>query len=386
MENEFDFTEIRPYNDSEVHDAFVRVCAEQEFKHVLSQVITNKPVDEVIKRFLQIKTVEEFQKDVMGAYFLNLIEETADGLTTSGFEKITESPKKHLFISNHRDIILDAALLNSVLCSKDIPTSENAIGDNLCSRPWITELMKLNKSFIVKRSGTKREIFDSSRRLSAYIRTKVTSNDSSIWIAQREGRAKDSDDRMQESLLKMLTMSSDKDFKQGFLDLNIMPISISYEYDACDFLKAKEFQQKRDNPDFKKTAHDDVVNMRTGLTNYKGRIHYEIHDCISPEIDKEVSADASRADVLEIVAKIIDRGIHKGYHFYPGNYVAYDERFGGGRFENEYTQIEKNTFDEYIQGQIDRIDLENKDEDFLREKLLEMYSNPLVNNLEALAD
>ena len=246
--------------------------------------------------------------------------------------------------------------------------------------------MKLNKSFIVKRSGTKREIFDSSRRLSAYIRTKVTSNDSSIWIAQREGRAKDSDDRMQESLLKMLTMSSDKDFKQGFLDLNIMPISISYEYDACDFLKAKEFQQKRDNPDFKKTAHDDVVNMRTGLTNYKGRIHYEIHDCISPEIDKEVSADASRADVLEIVAKIIDRGIHKGYHFYPGNYVAYDERFGGGRFENEYTQIEKNTFDEYIQGQIDRIDLENKDEDFLREKLLEMYSNPLVNNLEALAD
>ena len=160
-------------------------------------------------------------------------------------------------MSNHRDIVGDAAILNTLMITNGCDTAENAIGDNLCSRPWITEMMKLNKNFIVKRSGTKREIFEASKLLSSYIRKNIVEKSNSIWIAQREGRAKDANDRTQESLLKMFSMSSGSDLKQGFLELNILPVSISYEYDACDYLKAKEFQQKRDDANFKKSKEDD---------------------------------------------------------------------------------------------------------------------------------
>ncbi|MBO7627778.1 MAG: acyltransferase, partial [Paludibacteraceae bacterium] len=164
------------------------------------------------------------------------------------------------------------------------------------------------------------------------------------------------------------------------------PIAICYEYDACDFLKAKEFQQKRDDPDFKKSAQDDIINMNTGLRGYKGRIHYEVTKTITPLIDQLVNDDDDRQQVIEKVAKLIDGAIHKAYRFFPGNYVAYDERFGTDRFKDKYSTIEKNTFDNYLEEQINKIDLENKDEEFLRSKMLEMYSNTLVNNLASVGE
>ncbi len=249
MENEYNYDAIRPYYDEEVQEAFKRVVTEPELKAVLVYLFPNKPIEELIHLLLSFRSVYDFQSKLVAPLLLNLAEKTSDGLEINGLEKLNPA-EKYLFISNHRDIILDAALLNTLLITHGMETSENAIGDNLCVKPWITEMMKLTKNFIVQRSGSKREIFEASKRLSTYIRQNIVGKRNSVWIAQREGRAKNADDRTQESLLKMLSMSAGKNLKKSFVELNFTPISISYEYDACDFLKAKEFQQKRDNPDF----------------------------------------------------------------------------------------------------------------------------------------
>lgn len=381
MEEEFNFDEIRPYRDNEVHDAIVRVLNEPAFAEVLDILYPGKQ-DQIKALAMSLKTVSEFQSKIIGPLILSIHDKSGDGIEIEGLDKMKHADK-HLYITNHRDIILDAGFLNTLMIKHNMDTAENAIGDNLCARPWITELMKLNKNFIVKRSGTKREIFDSSRRLSAYIRTQITTKSDSIWIAEREGRAKDANDIVQESVLKMFTMSSGKDLKQGFLELNIVPISISYEYDSCDFLKAKEFQQKRDDAEFKKSAADDLINMKTGIFGYRGHVHYEVTDCINKELSEQLADGADRATAIAAVQKLVDEHIHKNYRTYTVNYVAFDERMGGNRFADKYSAEDKQKFDTYIAQQLAKIDLANKDEEFLRGKMLEIYSNPLINKLKA---
>lgn len=382
MEMEYSFDTLRPYRDEEVRDAFLRVTKEPEFKTVMKYLFQDK-ADGMIEFFLTLNSVYDFQSKVIAPFLLDLSKKTMDSLTISGLDNL-KGDKKYLIMSNHRDIVGDAAILNTLMITNGHDTAENAIGDNLCSRPWITEMMKLNKNFIVKRSGTKREIFEASKLLSSYIRKNIVEKSNSIWIAQREGRAKDANDRTQESLLKMFSMSSGSDLKQGFLELNILPVSISYEYDACDYLKAKEFQQKRDDANFKKSKEDDVLNMQVGLTGYKGRVHYEVMPDINDILQNEISDNDDRTAIVEKVAVIIDRCIHANYQIYPGNYVALDLLEGRdvGCSEN-YTAEEKERFVNYLNGQIDKIDLANKDTDFLKTKILEMYANPLKNYIVA---
>ncbi|MDR1729365.1 MAG: 1-acyl-sn-glycerol-3-phosphate acyltransferase [Prevotellaceae bacterium] len=386
MENEYNYDAIRPYTDEEVPEALKRVVTEPELKAVLAYLFPNKPLNELIQTLLSFHSVNDFQSKIVAPLMLNLVKKTSDGLDINGLEKLNTA-EKYLFISNHRDIILDAALLNTLLITHGIETSENAIGDNLCVKPWITEMMKLNKNFIVQRSGSMREIFEASKRLSAYIRQNITEKRNSIWIAQREGRAKNADDRTQESLLKMLSMSAKKNLKKSFIELNLTPVSISYEYDACDFLKAKEFQQKRDNPDFRKSKDDDLLNMKTGLTGYKGRIHYEVTGKINDELNEILSGDDDRTAVLEKTARLIDRRIHKNYRLFPGNYVALDNlREESNFFGKMYSENEKEKFNTYIENQIQKIDMPQKDIPFLRNKLTEMYANPLINYLAAIEE
>lgn len=382
MEMEYSFDTLRPYRDEEVRDAFLRVTKEPEFKTVMKYLFQDK-ADGMIEFFLTLNSVYDFQSKVIAPFLLDLSKKTMDSLTISGLDNL-KGDKKYLIMSNHRDIVGDAAILNTLMITNGFDTAENAIGDNLCSRPWITEMMKLNKNFIVKRSGTKREIFEASKLLSSYIRENIVKKNNSIWIAQREGRAKDADDRTQESLLKMFSMSSGSDLKQGFLELNILPVSISYEYDACDYLKAKEFQQKRDDANFKKSKEDDVLNMQVGLTGYKGRVHYEVMPDINDILQNEISDNDDRTAIVEKVAVIIDRCIHANYQIYPGNYVALDLLEGRDVCCSEnYTAEEKDRFVNYLNGQIDKIDLANKDTDFLKTKILEMYANPLKNYIVA---
>lgn len=382
MEMEYSFDTLRPYRDEEVRDAFLRVTKEPEFKTVMKYLFQDK-ADDMIEFFLTLNSVYDFQSKVIAPFLLDLSKKTMDSLTISGLDNL-KGDKKYLIMSNHRDIVGDAAILNTLMITNGFDTAENAIGDNLCSRPWITEMMKLNKNFIVKRSGTKREIFEASKLLSSYIRENIVKKNNSIWIAQREGRAKDADDRTQESLLKMFSMSSGSDLKQGFLELNILPVSISYEYDACDYLKAKEFQQKRDDANFKKSKEDDVLNMQVGLTGYKGRVHYEVMPDINGILQNEISDNDDRTAIVEKVAVVIDKCIHANYQIYPGNYVALDLLEGRDVCCSEnYTAEEKERFVNYLNGQIDKIDLVNKDTDFLKTKILEMYANPLKNYIVA---
>ena len=309
---------------------------------------------------------------------------TTFSLTISGRSRLPKDKAACTFISNHRDIALDASFLNVMLYDVGYGMTQVAIGDNLLIRSWIETVVRLNNSFIVKRNIPVRQILEASQRLSAYIHHTIRDTKESVWIAQREGRAKDSNDRTQSSVLKMLAIGgSHENLIENLMELNIVPVAISYEYDPCDYLKAKEFQQKRDNPDFVKSQRDDLLSMETGILCNKGRVHFTLTQPIN-ELLAQVDRSLDKNGLVTAAANIIDREIYKNYRFYPCNYVAYDLLMGTRRFQDHYGVKDKKHFEEYLQGQIEKVDLENKDETFIRTKILEMYANPLKNHLTTL--
>lgn len=383
---EFDFEEIRCYKNEEVHDALERLSNEKPFMKVLSTIYPLMPKDLIKQRLASFNSNYEFQKEMVYPFLQYLEANMTKGIELKGLNKINpEEP--YLYISNHRDIILDSALLCSKLIERGMDTVEIAIGDNLLIFPWIEDLVRVNKSFVVKRGLSSRQILESSQRLSAYIEHTIGEKKQSIWIAQREGRAKDSNDRTQESLLKMFNMNGTGTFSENLSKLNICPLSISYEYDPCDFLKAKEMQQKRDNPDFIKDPKDDLINMETGVMGYKGKVVYEITGSINRDLKIFANQTTNRNEQITLTAELIDKRIHGNYTIFANNKIAYDAiKEEGQRFINEYIEAEKNDFDRYLSFQISKIDLVNKDEKFLRSKMIEMYANPLINKLNTISD
>ena len=297
----------------------------------------------------------------------------------------TDKTSAYTYISNHRDIILDSGFLSVELIDKGMDTVEIAIGDNLLIYPWIKKFVRVNKSFIVQRALTMRQMLESSGRMSRYMHHTIKDKNQSIWIAQREGRAKDSNDRTQESVLKMLAMGGEGDIIDRLIEMNILPLAISYEYDPCDYLKAQEFQLKRDIPDYKKTQEDDLKNMQTGLFGPKGRVHFQVASCINEELEK-LDRSLSKPELFSQISALIDRRIHANYRMYPGNYIAHDYLSGTQAFAGHYTAEEKKHFTDYIDQQLARIELPNKDIPFLREKMLLMYANPLTNYLAIRTD
>ena len=294
----------------------------------------------------------------------------------------SERTQAYTFISNHRDIVLDSALLDILLIDNGFGNSiEIAIGDNLLIYPWIKTLVRINKSFIVKRSVGMREMLLASKHMSQYMHFAINERNEGIWIAQREGRAKDSNDRTQESILKMMALGGDGSPLESIKALHLVPLTISYEYDPCDFLKAKEFQQKRDDAQFKKSRQDDLTNMQTGIMGYKGRIHYHLAAPVNSWIDEY--AALPKNEFYKAVAQRIDKNIHQGYAIYANNYVALDMLNGNNEQAQHYTAADKERFNDYLQQRISLISLPNKDEGYLRERLLTMYANPLVNQLKA---
>jgi hypothetical protein len=297
--------------------------------------------------------------------------------------KITAGQERYTFMSNHRDIVLDSAILDYLLHKYKFPTTcEIAIGDNLLIYPWIEKVVKLNKAFTVRRGLGSKDLLKSSMLMSQYIHYAVNQKHENIWIAQREGRAKDSSDTTQESVLKMLAMGSEEENPvEQLRDLNIVPLTISYEYDPCDYLKATEFQLKRDNPAYKKSKADDEKNMREGIWGFKGGIHYEAAPCINTWLDE--LKDLPKNEFFTEVAHRIDLQIHAGYKLFPGNYVAADLLNGTSEFASFYTEAQKQQFLSYLQQRLDKIEIENKDEAFLRERMLTMYANPVFNKQKA---
>ena len=295
-----------------------------------------------------------------------------------------DKSKHFTFLSNHRDIVLDSAILDVLLIDAGFDTScEIAIGDNLLSLPWVKDLVRVNKSFIVERGLSPRQMLIASKRLSNYMHFVMTNKSENIWIAQREGRAKDSNDRTQEALLKMLTIGGEGSLADKLKEMHIVPLAISYEYDPCDYLKAMEFQLKRDNPEHKKSAQDDILSMQTGIMGYKGRIHYHCAECIDPFLES-LDSELSKNDFYAVVAQHIDQQIHANYRLFANNYIALDLLENNNQYSNYYTHEEKQSFEDYITGQLNKIQIENKDEAYLRERILTMYANPVINHFKAI--
>ena len=378
-----EFDDIRPYEPEEMKQAFEDLLNDRQFNVLMKGFAPWLPkgVRNGLLRlaFIGVKTPLDFQKRFMKPIVKYIIHKHTDGCTfddkaLSGYPK---PDSRYTFVSNHRDIVLDSAFLDLKLVEKDYPaTVEIGIGDNLLIYPWIKRLVRMNKAFTVRRGLSLRETLAASQLMSRYIHFAVTQKKENIWLAQREGRAKDSDDRTQEAVLKMLAMGGD------LQELNIVPLTISYEYDPCDYLKAQELQQKRDNPAFKKSRQDDLDNMKTGIFGYKGRVHYH---CASPiNTWLEELSDLPKTEYYKAVAERMDKDIHQGYELFPCNYIALDELRGDAANAAHYTKADKQRFENYLAGQMVKITLDNKDEAFLRERILTMYANPLINKLAAV--
>lgn len=378
-----EFADVCPFSDSEFNEKVALLVNEPMFRGVVNYAIPGVDYDIFVKKLLSLKGKDDFQVQIMKPFLETLVKNTTDGLTLSG-EDNYEKGKSYTFISNHRDIVLDASFLNLGLIGVDRPTTEVAIGNNLLIYEWISILVRLNKSFIVKRDLISRQRLEGAMQLSNYVHFALSKKKQSVWIAQREGRAKDSDDRTQESLLKMLGMGGEgKTFYSRIKELNLLPLSISYEYDPNDYLKAKEFLMKKRDSSFKKSKEDDLLSMSTGIMGYKGHVHFEIMPCVNFKLD-EVSTDIDKAELLNIVRTEIDKSIYKGYKLYPCNYIAYDMAHNTSKFLNsDYAIEDKDRFVAYVENQLKKIDIETTEEEkeYMRNMIYTMYSNPLKNKL-----
>lgn len=376
------FDAIRPFEPEELHEVFERLLGNAQFAQVVAYVFKDVPFDMLAQKMRACKTNLEFQVAFCYPFIKGLLQKASLGCDMN--VDAIDMEKRYTFVSNHRDIVLDSALLDVLLVDAGCKTTcEIAIGDNLLSLPWVKDLVRINKSFIVERSVSLRQMLLSSKRLSDYMHLVIAQKHDNVWIAQREGRAKDSNDRTQESIIKMMAMGGEGSLVERLKGLHIVPLAISYEYDPCDFLKAQEFQLKRDIADWKKGPMDDVVSMQTGIMGYKGHIHYDAAPCIDAWLDT-LDPDMPKADFFKAVATHIDEEVFRRYRLYPSNYVALDELEGTTAHADRYTAEQKAQFDGYIAQQMAKIQLPDKDEAFLRERLLTMYANPARNQEQLL--
>lgn len=378
-----EFDAIRPFEPEELPEVMERLIADPQFRMVMGYVFADVPFDALAAKMRQCKDNLSFQYTLPYVFLKQLIAKASTGCDMD--HSSIDLNKRYTFISNHRDIVLDSALLDVLLFdAKCTTTCEIAIGDNLLAAPWIKDLVRVNKSFIVERSAGIREMLASSKRLSEYMHFVIAHKHENIWIAQREGRAKDSNDRTQEALLKMMAMGGEGSVADRLRQLHLVPLAISLEYDPCDWLKAREFQLKRDIEGWKKTRQDDVESMRTGIMGYKGQIHYHCAPCIDSFLDT-LSADMPKGEVFAAVAQHIDKCIHANYRLYPNNFIALDKLNGNDEHADRYTADDKARFEQYISGQLAKIDIPGKDEQFLMTRMLEMYANPAINHLKAIS-
>ena len=385
--NEFD--EIRPYEPEEMEQAFNELIHDRQFSLVMKGFAPWLPKsvrNGVLKlAFMGVKTPLGFQKRFMKPIVQYIIKRHTDGTTFDDLALPGDKNLRYTFVSNHRDIVLDSAFLDLLLIKAGYPTTvEIGIGDNLLIYTWIKRLVRMNKAFTVRRGLSPKETLRSSQLMSRYIHYAVTGKNENVWIAQREGRAKDSNDRTQDSVLKMLAMGAPEDIKNPgdrLRELNIVPLTISYEFDPCDYLKAQELQERRDIPGFKKSRQDDLDNMKTGIFGYKGRVHYHCASPVNQWLDE--LSDLPKTEFYSMMAQRMDKDIHKGYQLFPCNYIALDDLNGTKAYAAHYTDADRQRFETYLSGQLAKISIPNKDEAFLRECMLNMYANPLRNKLAA---
>jgi hypothetical protein len=375
MVGEFNFEAVRPYNDSEVPAALRSITQDPFFPMVVNYCLPNANIDEVTGALLQIKTVDDFQTRVMYPAIQAVISKTTDGVSLDGFDKI-DNHKRHIFIANHRDIALDSALLDLLLYEHKIKTCQITFGSNLMKGNLVINLGKLNKMFRIIRGGNIKDFYRNSLEVSAYMRHVVTELDESVWIAQRNGRTKDGNDKTEMGVLKMFSLSSEKAFVDNFDELSITPVAVSYEYEPCDFLKTAELYISRLQK-YVKGENEDLNSILTGIKQKKGKVHLAVTEPISRK-ELEMCDEKEKNEKIVALASLIDQRIYKSYKLFKTNYIAYDILQGGSQFADHYSADDKKDFVAYMDNGLAGIGIE-ADRSDLEQIFLRIYANPVVN-------
>lgn len=374
---EFNFDLLRPYFDSESKDVMERIAQYETYHKAMAFIFPTMSKEEIIKKALDTKSPYEFQTGYMRHAIWSIVNQSANGLTWSGIDKL-DKDKSYLFIANHRDILLDSAILQIILDKEEFETSEITFGSNLMDNGFITDFGRMNRMFAVKREGTVKELYEISRQLSAYIRHTIVDKNTSVWIAQRNGRTKDGNDLTQTGLLKMLNLSNNnKAFKTSITELNIVPLTISFEYEPCDKLKIQELYLSSLHSKYVKAPGEDLTNILTGIKQPKGKIHLAFGTPIKKELD-ELDNISNENEKIKLLTSIIDKQIHQNYKLNAVNYIAYDIINQTNLFQNSYTEAEKQEFIDYTNQQISQLIGE---EEILRNLFIKMYSMPVENKM-----
>jgi len=367
------FDSIRPFYDTEVNEAIQSAVNHPMMKALMG--FTFPDVDEEVWKSQLKKThsIRDFQCNFIYQAVQKVLKKSSEGFTTSGFEKL-EPNTSYLFISNHRDIILDTSLLNVALFDHGLVMTASAIGDNLVQKSFLKTLSKLNRNFLVQRGLSPRELLESSKLMSEYIGQLLLRENRSVWIAQREGRTKDGNDATHSGVLKMLGMGSDeKNLMDYFKKLKIVPVSISYEYDPTDALKMPQLIAEAKNEIYIKEKNEDFVTLLSGIIGQKKRIHIHIGNVLNKELDTIASEYDNNNKQIQSLAQVIDDSILQSYMLWPTNYIAYDLLHKTDQYKNFYTENEKSLFERRLEMKID----ENNPQ--IVESFLAMYANPVVN-------
>lgn len=367
------FDAIRPFYDSEVNEAIVSSLNHPMLKAMMHFTFPEMEEEEWKKQLRHTHSIRDFQINFVYQSIQKVLEKSSEGLTTSGFEKLKPNTS-YLFISNHRDIILDTSLLNVSLHDKGLVMTASAIGDNLVQKEFLLKLSKLNRNFLIQRGLLPRELLQSSKLVSEYIYRLLSKENRSVWVAQKEGRTKDGNDATHQGVLKMIAMASDeKDAMQYFKKLKIVPVSISYEYDPTDALKMPQLLAEAKDEVYKKEKNEDFVNLISGIIGQKKRIHIHVGGVLNDEFDSISKETTNTNKQIQALAQVIDAAVLKSYKLWPTNYIAFDILYKTSTYSNYYTEQEKQLFERRLELRIDA------DNSTLREAFLAMYANPVVN-------
>ncbi|MEO6902596.1 MAG: glycerol acyltransferase [Bacteroidia bacterium] len=369
--------DIPPHCTSEVYESLQKIVKDPIFVKLINYLWPTMTLNDALIKAEVVKTLISFQREFMYPAIKTIIDKTSLGLTHNGINHLDKN-KAYLFVANHRDILLDSAILQVLLFENGFNTSKISFGDNLIGNDFIAEFCKLNQMFSVLRDGSARELYEESTKLSTFIRDTISEKNASIWLAQRNGRTKDGLDQTQTGLLKMLNMSGKSEFAENFLELNIIPLTISYEYEPCDYLKVQELYSSSLNAKYVKSPGEDLNSTITGITQQKGHIHMTIGAPINNELLSFNNKLDNDNDKIKKLATLIDQKIIQNYKLWPVNYIAADLINNTNKYSTNYTQQDKNDFITYIRS---KIELLKGEPDVLFDLFIKLYSNPLQNKL-----
>jgi hypothetical protein len=379
MQRKDPFSKIRPYNDYELPYAINRMLQNNGFISSLMNFMPDEPLNLLIRKIRKTKTCFEFQKNIFSKICQTFIDRSIDDLTIAGFDKLDKN-KNYLFITNHRDIIMDSAIMQLYILSQGLKPCRSGIGDNLLSTPILTDVAKVCNMFTIIRSGNAHQMVASSKLVSEYIRKSICEEHESIWIAQRNGRTKDGLDKTQQSVLKMFCVSRrDLNIYDSIYELNLVPLTISYEFEPCDQMKARELILTGSNKKYVKAPDEDFKSMSTGIFAYKSRVHLQFGEPVNDSMDKSLVFPNDN-EKIQYICSLIDKQMYQNYRLWPNNYIAYDILTNSMEFQNHYSEFSKRDFIKHIRKQANVDDVSYAK---MKQMLYTIYANPVKTSIQS---